>query len=100
MKYPEKVVTVQIDTEIKLTFHSTMCNSYVSLNNTNITLVLKDQSYKLPDAVSVPYMLRHTVKSILASEYKAEVLIGSGSHFKTLVIQSLTKDLPLPVESE
>ena len=100
LKYPEKVVTVQIDTEIKLTFHSTMCNSYVSLNNTDITLVLKDQSYKLPDAVSVPYMLRHTVKSILASDYKAEVLIGSGSHFKTLVIQSLTKNLPLPVKSE
>ena len=98
LKYPEQVVTQQLDTVIRLTFHSTLCNTYVTLNNTDITLVTKEESYKLPNGIVVPYTLRHTVRSLLASDYNVEVLIGSGSHFKTLTIQSLSKYLPLPEE--
>ena len=98
LKYPEGVVTQQLDTVITLTYHSTICNSFVTLDNTDISLVTKAETFLLPRAISVPLILRHTVQSILASDYKVDLMIGSGSHFRVLPVRSLSVNLPVPVE--
>ena len=93
MKIPESVVTQSLDTELTLTFHSNLCNSYVSLNNQDVTLITKGDSYLLPSAIAVPYVLRHTVQSILAADNEVEIMIGSGSHFRSLKVTSLSVNL-------
>ena len=54
IKYPERIVTQATDTELYLTFHSNYCNSYVTLNNNNKTLMFKKDSFILPNAIGVP----------------------------------------------
>ena len=98
LKYPEGVVTQQLDTVITLTYHSTICNSFVTLDNTDISLATKVETFLLPRAISVPLILRHTVQSILASDYKVDLMIGSGSHFRVLPVRSLSVNLPVPAE--
>ena len=41
MKYQEKILTTR-ETELYLAFHSSWCNAYVTLNNNDITLILKN----------------------------------------------------------
>ena len=100
MKYPERIVTQATDTELYLTFHSNYCNSYVTLNNNDITLLFKKDSFNLPNAIGVPYILRHTVRTILASDNQVDLLIGSGSHFRVLPISSMDNVLVSPVQDD
>ena len=95
LHYPESVVTSSPTTQLSLTYHANICNSYVTLNNQDLTLLTKYESFVLPVAVSVPMLLKHTVKSILSTDYKVESMIGSGSHFKVLPIGTITPN-PLP----
>ena len=100
MKYPERIVTQATDTELYLTFHSNYCNSYVTLNYNDITLLFKKDSFNLPNAIGVPYILRHTVRTILASDNQVDLLIGSGSHFRVLPISSMDTTLVSPVQDD
>ena len=95
LHYPESVVTSSPTTQLSVTYHANICNSYVTLNNQDLTFLTKYESFVLPVAVSVPMLLKHTVKSILSTDYKVESMIGSGSHFKFLPIETITPN-PLP----
>ena len=100
LRYPDQVITSFINTELSLTFHSNICNTYVSLNNPDITLITKGESFLLPTAIAIPCILKHTVQSILASDCKVQLMIGSGSHFQVLPISSISTRLPSPVNEE
>ena len=41
MKHPEKILTPTREIELYLAFNSSWCNSYVTLNNSDITLLFK-----------------------------------------------------------
>ena len=100
MKYPEKILTPTRETELYLAFHSSWCNSYVTLNNNDITLIFKEDSFILPNAIHVPAILRHTVRTILSTDNHVELMIGSGSHFRVLNISSMENALAPPVEDD
>ena len=95
-KFPEEIFTSHLETELSLTFHSGCCSNYVTLNNDDLTVVTKGESMLLPQSIAIPYILKHTVRSILASDYKVEIMIGSGSHFQVLPVKSLYVNLRPP----
>ena len=100
MKYPEKILTPTRETELNLVFHSSWCNSYVTWNNNDITLIFKEDCFILPNAIHVPAILRHTLRTILSPVNHVELLIGSGSHFRVLNISSMENALVPPIEED
>ena len=95
--YPDSIVTKSQDTNLYLTFHSNLCNPYLTISNKDITLISKDYRYLIPSAIAIPNILKHTVKTILNSENKANLMVGAGNCFQIIAIKTLANDMIPPV---
>ena len=82
LQYPDSVTTETANVPLTVTLHDNWFNSFITLNMEDIHLQTEGASYCLPKAITVPITLKHTVKSILATSSKVEIMIGSGSHFR------------------
>ena len=98
--YPDSIVTQSKDTNLYLTFHSNFCNPYLTISNKDITLISKDYSYIIPSAIAIANILNHTVRTILNTENKANLMVGSGNCFQIIPIKTLANDMILPVTED
>ena len=73
--YPDSIVTQSQDTNLYLTFHSIFFNPYLTISNKDITLLSKDYRYIMPSVIAIPNILKHTVRTILNSENKANLMV-------------------------
>ena len=55
LTYSDLIVTQAKDTHLYFMFHSNGCNPYITLNNNDITLISKDYSYILHNAIPFLY---------------------------------------------
>ena len=94
MKLPDTIVTQSMDVEINLTYRTSMCNFYVTFNNSDLNIIVGTQSYVMPKSITVPAFLDQTVKTVLASDFKVEILVVTGSHFRAIPVTSMSLGLP------
>ena len=95
--YPDSIVTQSQDTNLYLTFHSNFCNPYLTISNKGVTLISKDYRYLIPSVIAIPNILKHTVRTILNSENKANLMVGAGNCFQIIPIKTLANDMIPPV---
>ena len=95
--YPDLIVTQSQDTNSYLIFHSNFCNPYLTISYKDITLIAKDYRYIIPSAIGISNILKHTVRTILNSENKANLMVGTGNCFQIIPIKTLANDMILPV---
>ena len=95
--YPDSIVTQSQDTNLYLTFHSNFRNPYLTISNKDITLISKYYSYLIPSAIAIPNILKYTVRTILNSENKANLMVGAGNCFQIIPIKTLANDRISPV---
>ena len=97
--YPDSIVTQSHDNNLYLTFHSFVCNPYLTISNKDITLISKYYRHLIPSAIAIPNILKHTVRTILNSENKANLMVGAGNCFQIIPIKTLANDM-IPAVTE
>ena len=98
--YPDSIVTQSRDTNLYITFHSILCNPYLKISNKDITPISKDYSYIIPSAIAIPNILKHTVRTILNTENKADFMVSAGNCFQIIPIKRLANDMIPPVTED
>ena len=91
------MVTKSQDTNLYLTFRSNLFNPYLTISNKDITLISKYYSYIIPSDIAIPNILKHTMRTILNTGNKANLMVGAGNCFQIIPIKTLVNDMIPPV---
>ena len=77
---PSEIKLIQNDQQISITLHSGCMASYLTFSN-ELKIKLNNnnnKTYRLPNALHIPFYLKDKVAKIINEEYSAKLLIGSG----------------------
>ena len=87
-------VSIMADTDgLEINMHSSFCTSYITMSNKlRVSLKEKEQVYAFPRAVNVPILQNYTVKAILASDYRVQILVGSNNIYRAHDIEVSTEE--------
>ena len=78
---------------LEINMHSSFCTSYITMRNKlRVSLKEKEQVYAFPRAVNVPILQNYTVKAILASDYRVQILVGSNNIYRAHDIEVSTEE--------
>ena len=90
---PHQVSVMQSETDINLTLHDGCFGSYLTIIQTNLCLKVEDKNkWLVNNTIHIPLYAKNTLRAILSSEFKVQILIGTNCIYQAYNINLKTEE--------